>query len=90
VECEVIYFKPGSAIMATEVKMIQRWLPLILLAVFTTISILALSGMARNIAQKRTVFADPLCKVVWKRIYQAEQDPSHAKTIEEKAERAKS
>ena len=70
--------------------MIHRWLPLILLAVFTTISILALSGMARNIAQKRTIFGDPLCKVVWKRTYQAEHDPAHARPPEERVERAKS
>ena len=70
--------------------MTHRWLPLILLAVFTTISILALSGMARNIAQKRTIFGDPLCKVVWKRTYQAEHDPPHARPSEERVERAKS
>jgi hypothetical protein len=70
--------------------MIHRWLPLILLAIFTTISILALSGMARNIAQKRTIFGDPLCKVVWKRTYQAEHDPAHVRALEEKVERAKS
>ena len=70
--------------------MIHRWLPLILLAVFTTISILALSGMARNIAQKRTIFGDPLCKVVWKRTYQAEHDTAHVRSLEERIERAKS
>jgi len=76
--------------MAREVKMIGRGFPLILLAIFTTISILALSGMARNIAQKRTIFGDPLCKMVWKRSYEAEQDPPHIRALEEKVERAKS
>jgi hypothetical protein len=46
--------------------------------------------MARNIAQKRTIFGDPLCKVVWKRTYQAEHDPAHARPPEERVERAKS
>lgn len=63
--------------------MIQRWLPFLLLAIFTMISILALSEMARNIAQKRTVFGDPLCKVVWQKTHQAGQDPSHVRTLVE-------
>jgi hypothetical protein len=46
--------------------------------------------MARNIAQKRTIFGDPLCKVVWKRTYQAEHNPAQVRALEEKVERAKS
>jgi len=61
--------------------MMQRWFPLLLLVIFGMIGILALSGMAKNIAQKRTVFGDPLCKAVWKKTYQAGHDPSHPKAI---------
>ncbi|SEK65797.1 hypothetical protein SAMN05216387_102295 [Nitrosovibrio tenuis] len=72
----VALFILNPAIMAAEMKMIRRWLPLTLLAIFTMIGIFALSGMARNIAQKRTVFGDPLCKMVWKKTHQAGHDPS--------------
>ncbi|SCX80346.1 hypothetical protein [Nitrosospira sp. Nsp13] len=47
--------------------LVKKWLPLILLIVFIVISVAALSGLARNLAQKTTVLSDPLCKVVWKK-----------------------
>lgn len=45
--------------------MVRKWFPLILLILFTVISVAALSALARNVAQKRTILSDPLCKVVW-------------------------
>ena len=45
--------------------MVQKWFPLILLILFTVISVAALSRLARNMAQKRTILSDPLCMVVW-------------------------
>ena len=36
-----------------------------LLVVFTVFSVAALNRLAWNMAQKRTVLSDPLCKVVW-------------------------
>ncbi|WP_151898929.1 hypothetical protein [Nitrosospira lacus] len=47
--------------------MVKKWFPLILLIVFTIISMAALTGLARNLAQKTTVLSDPLCKAVWKK-----------------------
>lgn len=47
--------------------MLKKWLPLILLIVFTVVSFAALSGLARNVAQKRILFSDPLYRVVWKK-----------------------
>ena len=47
--------------------MVKKLVPLILLIIFAMISVAALSGLARNVAQKRTLFSDPLCKAVWKR-----------------------
>ena len=52
---------------AKEVMLIKKWFPLILLVVFTVISLSALSGLARNLAQKRILFSDPLYRVVWKK-----------------------
>lgn len=46
-------------------NMVQKWFPLILLILFTVISVAALSRLARNMAQKRTILSDPLCMVVW-------------------------
>ena len=48
-----------------EGNMVQKWFPLILLILFTVISVAALSRLARNMAQKRTILSDPLCMVVW-------------------------
>ncbi len=45
--------------------MVQKWFPMILLILFTVISVAALSKVARDMAQKRTILSDPLCKVVW-------------------------
>jgi hypothetical protein len=47
--------------------LVKKWFPLILLIVFIVISVAALSGLARNLAQKRTLFSDPLYRVVWKK-----------------------
>ncbi len=68
-DCAGVYehAKSVSGVYAKEVVLIKKWFPLILLVVFTVISITALSGLARNLAQKRTLFSDPLCRVVWKK-----------------------
>jgi hypothetical protein len=62
-----ISFGCWGVVYAKEVVLIKKWFPLILLVIFTVISITALSGLARNLAQKRTLFSDPLCRVVWKK-----------------------
>lgn len=66
-----------------EVLLVKKWFPLILLVVFTVISIAALSGLARNVAQKRTLFSDPLCRMVWKKKkpYQVAQNLGEAKKL---------
>lgn len=63
--------------------MLKKWFPLILLIVFTAISVAALSGLARNVAQKRTLFSDPLCRVVWKKKkpYQVAQIMAQARKL---------
>jgi len=66
---------------AKEVTLVKRWLPLILLVIFTVISMAALSAVAKNIAQKRTIFGDPLCKIVWKKTYQVGRSASPAKKL---------
>lgn len=66
---------------AKEVILVKRWLPLILLIVFTAISMAALSAVAKNIAQKRTIFGDPLCKIVWKKTYQVGRNASPGKKL---------
>ena len=65
--------------------MVKRWLPLILLVVFTVISMAALSAVAKNIAQKRTIFGDPLCKIVWKKAYQVGRNASPARKLKSKS-----
>jgi hypothetical protein len=47
--------------------LVKKWFLLILLIVFTMIGVAALNGLARNVAQKRTFFGDPLCRAVWKK-----------------------
>ncbi|SOD41677.1 hypothetical protein SAMN06298226_1979 [Nitrosovibrio sp. Nv4] len=58
--------------------MVKRWLPLIILVICTILSIAALNGLARNIAQKRDVLSDPLCNRLWKKTYHIGHT-SHAK-----------
>ena len=51
---------------------VKRRLPLIILVIFTLSGIAALNGLARNIAQKKDFFSDPLCtQALWKRTYHA-------------------
>jgi hypothetical protein len=64
---------------AKEVVLIKRWLPLMLLIVFTAISMAALSAMAKHMAQKRTIFGDPLCKIIWKKTYPVGRNASPAR-----------
>jgi len=52
---------------AKEVLLVKKWFPLLLLIVFTVISIAALSGLARNVAQKRILASDPLYRTVGKK-----------------------
>ncbi|SCY09451.1 hypothetical protein SAMN05216420_102275 [Nitrosospira sp. Nl5] len=68
---------------AAEILLVKKWFPLILLVVFTVISIAALSGLARNVAQKRTLFSDPLCRMVWKKkkSYQIAQNLGDVKKL---------
>ena len=47
------------------------WLPIAILAIFLLISIAALAGLGRNIAQKRDAYSDPLCKAFMDKIPQA-------------------
>ena len=65
--------------------MVKRWLPLILLVVFTVISMAALSAVAKNIAQKRTIFGDPLCKIVWKKTYQVGRNASPTRKLKNRS-----
>jgi hypothetical protein len=62
------------------VSLIKSSFPLIILIIFATISVVALHGLARNLAQKRDFYSDPLCKVFWEK-YQAQQKASHARTL---------
>jgi hypothetical protein len=66
----------------------QRWFPLLLLIIFTIGATLALVGMAKNFAQKRTVFADPLCKGAWEKMYRVEHNSTHEKSLEEKSKKS--
>lgn len=47
------------------------WLPVAILAFFLLISIAALAGLGRNIAQKRDAYSDPLCKAFMDKTPQA-------------------
>jgi hypothetical protein len=60
-----------NGIMPGEVILRTRWLPLAILVVFLLISVTALSGVGRNIAQKRDAYSDPLCKAFWDKTPQA-------------------
>jgi hypothetical protein len=69
---------------------IKRCLPLIILVIFTVISIAALHGLARNIAQKRDFFSDPLCTAaLWKKTYHAGHNLPQASTLPGKIKTAK-
>lgn len=65
--------------------MIKSSFPLIILIVFAAISVVALHGIARNLAQKRDFYSDPLCKVFWEK-YQARRKASHANNPEKSGE----
>jgi hypothetical protein len=47
------------------------WLPIAILAIFLLISVAALAGLGRNIAQKRDAYSDPLCKAFMDKTPQA-------------------
>ena len=66
----------------------QRWFPLLLLIIFTIVATLALIEMAKNYAQKRTVFGDPLCKGAWEKMYRVEHDPAHTRNSGEKRQKS--
>lgn len=59
--------------------MVKRWFLLITLVLFTLISVAALHGLARNIAQKRDLLSDPLCKVLWRRASPGPNNVAHAR-----------
>ncbi|MDN5753825.1 MAG: hypothetical protein L0H15_11205 [Nitrosospira sp.] len=52
---------------ARKIPLVKKLVPLILLVVLAMVSVAALSGLARNVAQKLTFFGDPLCRMVWKK-----------------------
>ena len=66
----------------------QRWSPYLLLIIFTIVATLALVGIARNFAQKRTVFGDPLCKAAWEKMYQIEHDSAHMRNSGDKSQKS--
>lgn len=69
--------------MPLEIRLLKKWFPLILLIVFTAVSVAALSGLARNVAQKRTLVSDPLYRVVWKKkkSHRVMQNMAHARKL---------
>lgn len=60
--------------------MIKSCFPLVVLIIFAAVSVVALHGLARNLAQKRDFYSDPLCKVFWKK-YQTRKNTSQARTL---------
>lgn len=69
---------------------VKRCLPLIILVIFTVIGIAALNGLARNIAQKRDFFSDPLCTdALWKKTYHAGHNLPQATTLPGKIKTSK-
>ena len=60
--------------------MIKSYFPLVVLIIFAAVSVVALHGLARNLAQKRDFYSDPLCKVFWKK-YQTRKNTSQARTL---------
>jgi hypothetical protein len=56
---------------AREVILRNIWLPVAILAIFLLISIVALAGLGRNMAQKRDAYSDPLCKAFMDKTPQA-------------------
>ena len=71
-------------------SLVKRCLPLIILVIFTLTGIAALNGLARNIAQKRDFFSDPLCtKALWKKTYHAGHNLPQASTLPGKIKTAK-
>ncbi|MEO8991978.1 MAG: hypothetical protein ABI284_08585 [Nitrosospira sp.] len=72
-------------------SLVKRRLPLIILVIFIATSIVALNGLARNIAQKRDFFSDPLCtEALWKKTYHAGHSLPQASTLPGKIKTAKS
>lgn len=71
-------------------SLIKRCFPLVTLVIFTVISIAALNGLARNIAQKRDFFSDPLCtEALWKKTYHASHSLPQESTLPEKIKTVK-
>ncbi|MDN5837036.1 MAG: hypothetical protein L0H12_06740, partial [Nitrosospira sp.] len=69
---------------ARKIPLVKKLVPLILLVVLVMISVAALSGLARNVAQKLTLFSDPLCRMIWKKqkSYQIAQNLTEVKRLE--------
>lgn len=59
--------------------MVKKWFLLIVLVFFTLISVTALHALAKNVAQKRDLLSDPLCKVLWRRASPASSNVAHAR-----------
>jgi hypothetical protein len=66
-------------LLRQEVSLIKSCFPLVVLIIFAAVSVVALHGLARNLAQKRDFYSDPLCKVFWKK-YQTRKNTSQART----------
>lgn len=64
--------------------MVKRWFLLFTLVLFTLISVAALHGLAKNIAQKRDLLSDPLCKVLWRRAPPGNNNVAHARKAKKK------
>lgn len=62
--------------------MVKRWFPLIILIIFALISIGALNRLARNMAEKRDFYSDPLCWTFWDRTHQGGSDARHERMPE--------
>jgi hypothetical protein len=60
--------------------LIKSCFPLVVLIIFAAVSVVALHGLARNLAQKRDFYSDPLCKVFWKK-YQTRKNTPQAGTL---------
>ena len=65
-----------------EVSLLKRWFPLIILVIFALLSIGTLNQLARNMAQKRDFYSDPLCWTFWDKSHQGALDARHERAPE--------
>jgi hypothetical protein len=60
-----------------EASLLKRWFPLIILVIFALLSIGTLNRLARNMAQKRDFYSDPLCWTFWDKTHQGAVEVRH-------------